>query len=84
HRQSIVPLTSKWVQYNIDTKSIGESKWPLKLNVKLIAGMVPVNLVKEISEVGFDYNMSPKEVADAVVAGHQILWEKETLISEKK
>ena len=82
HRQSIVPLNSKWASYS--TGSIENAAWPLKLNVKLIAGMVPVNLVNEISDMGFDYNMSPKEIADAVVAGHQVLWERELSVGEKK
>ena len=84
HRQSIVPLGSKWATYDIDSEKLENASWPLTLNVKLIAGMVPVNLVKEISEVGFDYNMSAKEVADNVVAGHQVLWEKDLQIEEKK
>ena len=35
--------------------------------------MVPVNLVHSISSVGFDYGMSAREVADAVVEGHQVI-----------
>jgi len=27
--------------------------------------------------VGFDYFMSPREVAERVVAGHLVLWERE-------
>ena len=43
--------------------------------------MVPVNLIGDIMDVGFDYNMSPREVADAIVAGHQVLWEKTRTIN---
>jgi hypothetical protein len=38
--------------------------------------MVPVNLVHEISDVGFDYGMSARDVADGVVDGHMVLYEK--------
>lgn len=34
--------------------------------------MVPVNLVKAISPVGFDMNLSAKEVADRVAYGHKV------------
>ena len=39
--------------------------------------MVPVNLIHEIQGVGFDYGLSPREVADRVVEGHQVLWSKD-------
>ena len=52
-------------------------KGPYKANIKLIAGMIPINLVDAIKDVGFDYFMSPREVADAVREGHIILWERE-------
>ena len=43
--------------------------------------MVPVNLIAEIQDVGFDYFMSPREVADRVVEGAQILWERDIPLS---
>ena len=42
--------------------------------------MIPVNLVNEIRDVGFDYNLSAREIADGVVAGHEIIWEREFTI----
>ena len=38
--------------------------------------MVPVNLITEIKSVGFDYNMSPRDVADAIREGHITIWDK--------
>ena len=38
--------------------------------------MAPVNLIGAIQVVGFDYGISPRAAANAVVAGHLILWEK--------
>lgn len=46
------------------------------VRVQLIAGMVPVNLVHEISDVGFDYGMSAQQVARAVVNGHLVVHER--------
>ena len=45
------------------------------IRVQLIAGMVPVNLVHEISDVGFDYGMSARQVARGVVDGHLVIQE---------
>ena len=42
--------------------------------------MVPVNLVYAIQEVGFDYGLSPREVATRIVDGHLILWERSATI----
>ena len=50
---------------------------PYRAAVKLNTQMVPVNLVIAIQDVGFDYNMSPRDVADALMAGTETLWEKE-------
>jgi hypothetical protein len=38
--------------------------------------MVPINLLSIIQVVGFDYDMSPREVGQAVFAGYQTIWEK--------
>jgi len=38
--------------------------------------MVPVNLMRDISGVGFDYSLSPREVAYRVASGARILWDK--------
>jgi len=48
--------------------------------------MVPVNLIYEIKNVGFDYNMSPREVADRVVEGAATLydWKVELSLEEEE
>lgn len=76
HRQVIPPGGMRTGEYRIDAEQLKQATGTLCAEIKLIAGMVPVNLVYGIQEVGFDYNMSPREVADAVVAGHQVLAEK--------
>ena len=35
--------------------------------------MIPINLITTIQVVGFDYNLSPRAVADAVLAGREVL-----------
>jgi hypothetical protein len=46
-------------------------------NVKIIAGMVPINLLTVIQVVGFDFEMSPRQVGQAVFEGYQTLWERD-------
>ena len=44
------------------------------MTVRMIAGMVPVNLIEAIHTLGFDYNLTPRQVGDRVVAGRPLLW----------
>ena len=80
HRLTIPPLATRTAKYQVKKKQLtgADSYW---LNVQLKTAMIPVNLLDAIQGVGFDYNMSAKEIADRVVAGHQVLWEKDVPIS---
>lgn len=82
HRRTIGPLDSKWAMYKINASQLKGTQGPYKANIKLIAGMVPVNLIYEIQDVGFDYGMSAKQIADRIVAGHLILWERDVVLEE--
>ena len=77
HRLTISPLKSKRAKYVVKRKDLQGSRGPYSANVKLIAQMVPVNLIHEIQGVGFDYFMSPREIADGVVEGAQILYDRD-------
>jgi phosphosulfolactate phosphohydrolase-like enzyme len=41
-----------------------------------------VNLVNEVKTIGFDYGMSPRQIADNLVAGHMVIWEKSTVLAQ--
>lgn len=77
HRQVIPPLDSKWPEYEVSRSQLAGSQGPYKANIKLKAAMVPINLIHEIKDVGFDYNMSARDIAKGVLAGHQVLWERD-------
>ncbi len=76
HKQNIEPNGQRWAEYSVEPSAL-RGPGPYTLRVRLIAGMIPVNLIDAIKGVGFDYYMSPRQVAEKVVEGHQILWEKE-------
>ncbi len=79
HKQNIEPLGRRWARYRV-APSLLTGRPPYRVSVRLVAGMVPVNLINFIKIVGFDYEMSAKEVAERVVAGHQVLWEREAVL----
>ena len=77
HRQTIAPGDVKWPEYVVTRDELQGSRAPYKANVKLIAQMVPVNLIDEIQHVGFDYFMSPRQVADRIVEGALTLYDRD-------
>ena len=81
HRMTIPALSSKWATYEVKKSALNGSEGPYRANVKMIAGMVPVNLVRAIQDMGFDFDMSPRSVADAIVDGHQVLWERDVVLA---
>jgi hypothetical protein len=80
HKQNIEPLGHRWARYEVPASAL-TGAGPYTARVELVAGMVPVNLIDAIKGVGFDYGMSAREVAERVVAGHQVLWELEEEIA---
>lgn len=79
HKQGIEPLGHRWARYKIKRSAL-TGNGPYTAEIRLIAAMIPINLINEIKVVGFDYFMSAREVADAVVDGHLVLWEKQITI----
>ena len=76
HRQVLSPGATRTAKYRAPLNGKG----PYSVEVELKAAMVPVNLIAEIQHVGFDYGMSPRDVADGVVAGHEVIWARKTTI----
>ncbi len=79
HRKGIAPLGSRWANYKVKGDALTGNA-PYRAIVRLLAGMVPVNLVHAIQGVGFDYGMSALEVADAIRSRHTRLWEHQAII----
>ena len=69
--RTIPPLSFKKATYRIDPSQLTGAR-PYQFDIRLISQMVPVNLIKEISSVGFDMNLSAKEVANRVAYGHKV------------
>ena len=79
-RRGIEPLTSRWAEYAVKKSELTGSG-PYKVRIRLMSGMVPVNLITEIKVAGFDYNLSPREVADAIRNGQAALYDKELALN---
>jgi hypothetical protein len=75
HRMGVEPGGKRTSNYFFEGDNLSAGA-PYTATVELKAAMVPVNLINDIQDVGFDYNMSPREVADAIVGGHEVLWTK--------
>jgi len=79
HKQGIPPLGHRWARYRVKSSAL-TGAGPYRIQVQFKAAMVPVNLISEIKVVGFDYNMSPRDVADAIRNGHIIMWDKSVIV----
>ena len=77
HRQVIAANSSRMADYKF---SVSDVEWPLSVDVSLVVQMVPVNLIAAIAAAGFDYEMSPKAVADQIVAGAETIWQRQLSI----
>lgn len=70
HRLSLPPLGTKTASYKVHGNDLkGPGTYQIKIQLKV--GMVPVNLIDAIKAVGFDYNMSTKELARRIVYGFE-------------
>jgi nitrate/TMAO reductase-like tetraheme cytochrome c subunit len=69
------PLSSRFADYEVPKENL-TGRTPYTVNVRLIAQMVPVNLLREIADVGLDYNLTPRKVADRIVGGAHVLWDR--------
>ena len=78
-KHGIEPLGKRWATYEVPACNL-TGKAPYCVDVKLVAGMIPVNLVHAVAPMGFEYGMSPRLVADRVVAGHVVLHEKQVFL----
>lgn len=74
HKVGIEPGGRRQARYVVRGSELGVGEH--RIEVELVAGMVPVNLIEAIQEAGFDYGLSAKEIADRIVAGHVVLWSR--------
>ncbi len=73
HKKALEVGGKRWARYSIPRSRLEDCAGPYCVQVQLVAGMVPVNLIQKIGAVGFDYGMSTRDVADAIVDGHLVL-----------
>ena len=83
HRMNIEPGGHRWGTYEVDRDAL-TGHGPYRATVRLLAAMVPVNLVHAISGVGFDYGMSAREVADAITERHALLAEYGAVLDPRR
>jgi hypothetical protein len=69
HRVGIEPKGTRRARYAVSADQLAGHPGPHQITVRLVCGMVPVNLIHVIAGVGFDYGLSPRDVAREVVNG---------------
>lgn len=70
HKKTIDPLGERWANYTVNAEQLAGAVAPFTVKVQLKAAMVPVNLVNEIKDVGFDYGLSARDISETLAFGH--------------
>ena len=73
HKQTIEPLGRRTATYAVPAAKLRSGE-RYTITISFIAQMIPSNLIDTIKDGGFDYGMSPAEIARAVVAGAIPIW----------
>ncbi len=76
HKAGIEPNGHRWASYHIDGTAL-KGAGSYKAKIEFVVGMIPINLLHEIGIVGFDYGMSARDIAEGVIAGHVVVWDRE-------
>ncbi len=74
-RRGLEAFTSRWAKYKVKAPQLADPG-PYTIRIRFLAGMVPPNLIGAIQSAGFDYNMTPRQVGDAVRNGQSVLYDK--------
>jgi nitrate/TMAO reductase-like tetraheme cytochrome c subunit len=75
HKNNIMPNDHRIARYRIPASQL-TGNGPYRADIRFVVGMVPINLIHEIKDVGFDYDMSARDIAAGVLKGHTVLWER--------
>ncbi len=82
HKMGIEPHGERWAPYKIEGNAL-TGKGPYRADIKLISQPAPVNLLVAMQSVGFDYGITPRQAGEALVAGAQVLWQREVVFDVK-
>ena len=79
HRRGIEPLGHRTATYRI-AGGLLTGRGPYSVKVQFISQSVPVNLIHQTMHVGFDYGLSPRELAKKLVEGAIVIAEKSAVV----
>ncbi|MEP1930601.1 MAG: multiheme c-type cytochrome [Roseibium sp.] len=82
HKQNLEPGASRTAKYKVPSDKLKKGE-RYSVSVRLVSQMVPVNLIAAIQGAGFDYGLSPAQIARDVVKGSSVLWSRKTSVKLK-
>ena len=75
-KRGMEPLGKRTATYKVEADALTGNA-PYSGEIKLVAGMIPVNLLHAVKDAGIDYYMTPRELGDRIVEGFQVLEKSE-------
>lgn len=82
HRKGIEPLGSRTAHYSVDSDLLTEPG-EYQISIKFISQALPISLVTATMHAGFDYKMTPRQVADKLVEGAVVIRERNLSVNVK-
>ncbi len=79
HRGGIPPGQSRTAAYRVPADKLRPGQ-TYTIEARLMFQPLPISLIYEIQSVGFDYDMSPKEVADRLVKDTTEIWRRKATV----
>jgi Cytochrome c554 and c-prime len=70
---------SRWASYSINEELLTAHS-PYTINIKLVVGQLPPHLIHAISGQGFEYGLSARAIADAMVEFYRVIEERNVIV----
>lgn len=83
HRIQIEPNGTRSQTYSVGSDALDGHPGPFKARIRFVTGMVPINLINVIQNVGLDYGLSGRDLAYAIVNGHEASVHEPTAIGHE-
>ena len=79
HRSALRPNQSRVARYRVPAAALVADE-TYTIDARLVFQPVPVNLVHASEHVGFDFSLTAREVADRIVAGAAVVWQRRAVV----
>ena len=82
HKRNIEPEGRRTARFQVPAAALAGRPGPFAVTVRLVSGPLPVHLLRTIGSVGWEWGLSTRDVAEGILSGYRILWERRARLSD--